>query len=225
MTEIEADLFDEQRRAWIRAHPAGNIQRRREQVLGQRIARRQRVLSGVGADPADDSVLPPLWSRKPAVGEAVAVGVAGVLAPLGWAAGWLLYRRVAAMVADGEIPAVPVAASLWAAVVTGVLSLALYSPGGSIASTLGGAWVVAQVPAAFAAAAVIAVADGWLAVSAGWWPPDSAAQPRDLAQELGFGPPAQDGSGSLAPVVWGAAVCLLGVAWTVAGVVASLASL
>ncbi|MBV8345983.1 MAG: hypothetical protein JOZ49_00145, partial [Mycolicibacterium sp.] len=102
MTTVDPDRYDDLRLVWLKDHQLTNIQKRRAQLLNQQIGKRKRRAAGAGADPADDNVIAALWTRKPTIPEAVVVGVAAVLAPIGWPLGLLLYRRTVGLI-DREL--------------------------------------------------------------------------------------------------------------------------
>src|SRR5260370_38967099 len=127
MTAPAVDRFDEMRRAWIAAHQgASTIQRRRAEVLGRKIRVRQRAVARAVPDPHDDALIPPLWLRiakSPASQmELVTVTLAALLAPLGWIGGRLL-KEVVTQLIPGPLPWFPIAASLLARPLRGLLSV------------------------------------------------------------------------------------------------------
>lgn len=220
MREVQPDYYDETRHAWLREHPFTNIQKRRAQLLNQQIGRRKRHAAGAGTDPADDNVIGPLWIRKPTPAEAVIIGAAAALAPLGWPLGVLIYRRTVNLI-SAELPSYPVAVLLWSAFGTGVLTVLLYWPNGSLLTTLAAPWLIAQIPAAFAAAAIYGILNGWLAVSAGWWPTQPPPMTSELARGLGLGHH-DTRTQSTRPILWGLTGCLLGAVWMIGGVIATI---
>lgn len=220
MRKVEPDCYDEARHGWLREHPFTNIQKRRAQLLNRQIGRRKRHTAGAGADPADDNVIGPLWIRKPTPAEAVIVGVAAALAPLGWPLGVLIYRRTVDLIST-DLPSYPIAVLLWSAFGTGVLTVLLYWPNGSLVTTLAAPWLIAQIPAAFATAGIYGILDGWLAVCAGWWPTQPPPMTSELARGLGLvddDTPAQ----SIRPILWGLTGCLAGAVWMIGGVITTI---
>ncbi|MBV8965411.1 MAG: hypothetical protein JO191_04455, partial [Mycobacteriaceae bacterium] len=185
-TRIGPDRFDDQRRAWIARH-AGifTIQQRRAELLGRQIRDRARAAAGARPNPYDDNVTHPLTSRRPATSEGFAelaiVAVALAVAPLGWAGGVLLYRWMVTFIPD-RLRAYPIPAMLWSAVGIGTLTAAPYTGGNSLRTALVAPWLLAQIPAAFMAAGVYGILNGWLAVdgSADWWPLAPPPPPVDL---------------------------------------------
>ena len=176
MTAPSHDRFDEMRRAWIAAHQgASTIPRRRAEVLGRTVRGRQRAIATAVPDPHDDAIIPPLWLRaanSPASQlELLGVLAAAVLAPLGWTAGWLL-KQVVTQLIPGILRAYPVAALLWAGAALGSLIIVLYHPAPTFGETVLTPWLCLQVAAAFVAAGLYGVAEGWLALpgSRQWWP-------------------------------------------------------
>ena len=218
------DQYDETRLTWLREHPHTNIQKRRAQLLNQQIKHRKRDTAGAGADPADDNVIPPLWSKdrgNPSATEAAAVAVAAVLAPIGWPLGLLLYRRTAAAISP-ELPSYPIAAMLWTAVTIGLLEILAYWPTGTLATTLACPWLLAQIPATFAAAGTYGILNGWLPTSTGWWPTQPPPPTSRLAQGLGLGGDQPDTTKTTRPALYGLAACLLGAIWMTGGVITAL---
>jgi hypothetical protein len=176
MTAPYHDRFDEMRRTWIATHQsASTIQRRRAELLGRKVRARQRAIATAVPDTHDDTVIPPLWLRaanSPASQlELVVILVAAVLAPLGWLAGWLL-KQVVTQLIPGILRAYPVAALLWAGAALGLLIIVLYDPAPTFGQTVLTPWLCAQLAAAFVAAGLYGVAEGWLALpeSQQWWP-------------------------------------------------------
>jgi hypothetical protein len=194
VTATPQDRFDEMRRAWIAAHQgASTIQRRRAELLGRKVRARQRAIATAVPDPHDDTVIPPLWLRaanSPASQlELLVVLAAAVLAPLGWLAGWLL-KQVVTQLIPGILRAYPVAALLWAGAPLGFLIIALYDPAPTFGQTVFTPWLCTQLAAAFVAAGLYGVAEGWLALpeSRQWWPltpPQRPITAEDAAAILG----------------------------------------
>lgn len=189
---MPADVFDEERRAWI-AGRAGiwMFQKRRAEILGKRIRARGRAKVGARPDPHDDQVTPPLIFRTSSTTTgALETGLAAALvaaAPIGWPAGRMLYTVIISLIPE-RLQAYPIAALIWAAVLTGAPLPLLYDPNPSLASTLLIPWLLAQIPATFAASAAYGVLEGWLAIdgSSDWWPLTPAQ--RDVDDVLILGP-------------------------------------
>lgn len=189
---MPAEVFDEERRAWIAAR-AGiwMFQKRRAELLGKRIRARSRAKVGARPDPHDDQVTPPLIFRTSSTTTgALETGVVAVLAaaaPIGWPAGRMLYSLIIGLIPE-RLQAYPIAALLWAAIISGAPLPLLYDPNPSLTSTLFIPWLLAQIPATFAAAAAYGVLEGWLAIdgSSDWWPLTPAQ--RDVDDTLILGP-------------------------------------
>ena len=238
------DRFDEARRAWIARH-AGifTIQKRRAEILNRQIRDRARQAAGARPNPHEDTVTHPLTARRAdtvdGAVELAVVGVALLLAPLGWLLGHLLYRWIVTLIPE-RLRAYPVPAPLWTAVGIGVLTAALYQPGDEVATALLAPWLLAQIPATFLAAGLYGILNGWLAVdgSLDWWPLAPPPPPVDLDIPLGpddltapgvfahldpqpaggWAPPRAAPSPqrrpSAAPTVVALALCSTGIAWT-----------
>lgn len=187
---MPADIFDDQRRAWINAHAGIFVfQRRRAEQLGKRLRARARERTGVRPDPHDDDVRPGVLFRKaPETGwwEKAIVLTAAVAAPIGWPLGRLAYGRIVRLIPE-TLRAYPIPALVWAAVVCGAPLVLFYDPAPSLWSTLLVPWMLAQIPATFLAAGIYGVLEGWLAVdgSSHWWPMAPAAQEVDDLLFLG----------------------------------------
>ncbi|ETZ66997.1 hypothetical protein L841_3121 [Mycobacterium sp. MAC_080597_8934] len=187
---MPADVFDDQRRAWIAAHAGIFVfQKRRAELLGKRLRARTRARTGVRPDPHDDDVRPGILFRKAAdTGwwEKTILATAAVAAPLGWPLGRLVYARITTLIPE-KLRAYPIPAMVWAAVLSGTPLVFFYDPAPSIWSSLIIPWVLAQLPATFLAAGVYGVLEGWLAVdgSSHWWPMAPAAQEVDDLLFLG----------------------------------------
>ncbi|KDE97174.1 hypothetical protein Y900_028285 [Mycolicibacterium aromaticivorans JS19b1 = JCM 16368] len=196
------DRFDEVRRRWIALHQHTFIfQKRRAELLAQQIRIRAEILTGARVDPADDNVIHPLWMRPnktpyAALDFAIAV-VAAVLAPIGWPAGRAVYKGFIQLIPH-TLRSYPIAAFMWAAVVTGLPMVLLYYPDTTLAQTVLLPWVLGQLPATALAAGVYGILEGWLAVdgSRDWWPMrppaatesvDFGLQPDDLTAPGIFG--------------------------------------
>jgi hypothetical protein len=194
MTAPSHDRFDEARRAWITAHHGwSTIQRRRAELLGRTVRARQRAIATAVPDPHDDTIIPPLWLRaanSPASQlELLGVLAAAILAPLGWIAGWVL-KQVVTQLIPGILRAYPVAALLWAGTALGLPIIVLYDPAPTFGQTVLTPWLSAQLAAAFVAAGLYGVAEGWLALpgSRQWWPltpPQRPITAEDAAAILG----------------------------------------
>ncbi|MBV9514296.1 MAG: hypothetical protein JO280_09700, partial [Mycobacteriaceae bacterium] len=100
--------------------------------------------------------------------------------------GVLLYRWMVTFIPD-RLRAYPIPAMLWSAVGIGTLTAAPYTGGNSLRTALVAPWLLAQIPAAFMAAGVYGILNGWLAVdgSADWWPLAPPPPPVDLQIPLG----------------------------------------
>lgn len=187
---MPADVFDDQRRAWIATHAGIFVfQKRRAELLGKRLRARARERTGVRPDPHDDDVRPGILFRKPAdTGwwEKTIVIAAAIAAPIGWPVGRLSYLRIVQLIPD-TLRAYPIPAMIWAGVVSGAPLVLFYDPAPSLWSALLVPWLLAQVPASFLAAGVYGVLEGWLAVdgSSHWWPMAPAAQEIDDLLFLG----------------------------------------
>jgi hypothetical protein len=176
VTTASQDRFDEMRRAWIAAHQGtSTIQRRRAELLGRKVRARQRAIATAVPDPHDDTIIPPLWLRaanSPASQlELLGVLAAAILAALGWIVRSLLKQAVTQLI-PGILRAYPIAALLWAGAALGLLIIVLYDPAPTFGQTVFTPWLCAQLAAAFVAAGLYGVAEGWLALpeSQQWWP-------------------------------------------------------
>jgi hypothetical protein len=174
------DRFDEVRREWIAYHQGwSTIQRRRAEQLGRLVRKRQRVRTAAVPDPHDDTVIAPLWlraSRSPgAQVEFGIVALAALVAPIGWPAGYAVYRGIVRLI-PRTLRAFPIAALLWTGALLGALAVAAYEltydPAGSFGQIVVLPWLCLQVAAVPVVAGIYAIADGWLAVpgSDQWWP-------------------------------------------------------
>jgi hypothetical protein len=194
MTTPPVDRFDEIRRAWIAAHHGSStIQRRRAEALGRKIRARQRAVATAVPDPHDDTVIPPLWLRtakSPASQiELLAVTIAVLVLPLGWAGGCLL-KDVVTHLIPGCLRGFPIAALLWSGVMLELLIVLVYNPAPTLGQVLLSPWLCLQVAAVPTVAGVYGVAEGWLAVSGScqWWPltpPQRPLSAADAAAILG----------------------------------------
>ncbi|WP_175611297.1 hypothetical protein [Mycobacterium sp. SP-6446] len=242
---MPSDRFDEIRREWIARH-AGvfTIQKRRAEILDRRIRDRHRKLAGARPDPYNDNVIKPLPARRvdtiEGYVEVMVVAASVLLAPIGWPAGILLYRRVIGFIPH-RLRSYPLAALLWAGVGLGALTLCLYQHGNSLGSAFVTPWLIAQIPATFLAAGIYGILNGWLAVDGAtdWWPvtprpvlpdvdypmgPDDMTGPgifyqHDLDAGEQLTPIAPDLARSQArspmPVITGLVLSALGVVWTI----------
>lgn len=249
LSEIQPDRFDDVRREWIARHAGvSTIQKRRAEILNRRIRDRHRKLAGARPSPYDDCVINPLPTRRvDSVGgyvEATIVGVAALLAPIGWPTGIALYQHIL-----GRIPyrlrSYPVPALLWTSVGLGALTLCLYQHGTGLSTALLAPWLTAQIPATFLSAGIYGILNGWLAVdgATAWWPLAPRPAPADLdypmgpddmtgpgifyGQDLDAGeqpgpiPPhsAPPPAHSTAPIVAALIMSILGIAWTIGTVI------
>lgn len=172
---MPADIFDDQRRAWIAAHAGIFVfQKRRAELLAKKIRARTRSHVGARPDPHDDVVaLPlPMRSATSASGsfEVALVLTCAAIAPLGWLAGKLAYGLIVTLIPE-RLRAYPIPALLWGAALA-ALPLPFYNPSPSLWGELIIPWLLTQLPATLLTAAVCGVLEGWLAVegSSDWWP-------------------------------------------------------
>lgn len=189
---MSAEVFDEERRAWIAGH-AGvwMFQKRRAELLGKRLRARRRAKVGARPDPHDDQVTPPLLFRTAststgALESGIATAVA-VVAPIGWPLGRLASTWIAKLIPE-QLQSYPIVALAWAAVISGAPLPLLYNPNPTLTSAVLVPWLLAQVPATFASAAAYGVLEGWLAIDGAsqWWPLTPAQ--RDIDDRLLLGP-------------------------------------
>jgi hypothetical protein len=244
------DRFDDVRREWIARH-AGifTIQKRRAEVLNRQIRDRTRRVAGARPNPHDDNVIHPLLTRRPTTAgdvlELSLVLAALVLAPVGWALGYLLYGGICRYIPN-RLRSYPIPALLWTSVGIGVLTALLYQPGDGLGTALAAPWLIAQIPATFLTAGLYGILNGWLAVdgSADWWPLTPPPAPVDL--DIPLGPddltapgvfarhdvatgeeptPVQRGQRvSVLPLAAALTITGMGVTWTVAMVLAGVES-
>lgn len=175
---VPPDRFDETRRKWIARYQRTFIfQKRRAEILARQIRDRAAENSGARVDPADDDVIHPFLMRshqtKYGALDAIIVGTAAFLAPIGWPLGRAVYKLTVQQTDDEKIlRSYPIAAFMWAAVVIGLPMALLYSPTDSIIGTLLVPYLFAQIPATALAAGVYGILEGWLAVDGArdWWP-------------------------------------------------------
>ncbi|WP_122447350.1 hypothetical protein, partial [Mycobacterium pseudokansasii] len=173
---MPANIFDDQRRAWIAVHAGVFLfQKRRAELLAKTIRARTRAQVGARPDPHDDQITPPLIFRSTSTTtgsyEAALVAVCALLAPLGWAAGKAAYLALVTLIPE-RLRAYPIPALFWSAAASATPLVLFYDPAPGLTDTLVLPWLLAQLPAAFAAAALYGLAEGWLAVdgSSDWWP-------------------------------------------------------
>jgi hypothetical protein len=186
---VPADRFDQIRRSWIARHQGAFLfQKRRAEILAQQIRDRAGEDSGAGPDPADDNVIDRFWMRplntRNAALEALVIGTAALLAPVGWPLGIGIYRVIVQLIPD-EIRSYPIAALMWASVVIGLPMVLFYEPGDSLVTTVAAPYLFAQIPAAALAAGMYGILEGWLAVagSRDWWP----MRPPPASEVIDFG--------------------------------------
>lgn len=189
---MPAEVFDEQRRAWIAGHAGIFLfQKRRAELLGKKLRSQARARAGARPDPHDDQVTPALMFRSPSKStgglETVVVAVCAAAAPLGWSLGRAVYSCILRVIPE-KLRAYPIPALLCAGVLCGMPLPVLYEPSGSLSSVLVVPWLIAQIPATFLAAAVYGIVEGWLAVdgSTDWWPLTPVAA--DVDDDLILGP-------------------------------------
>jgi hypothetical protein len=199
---VPPDKYDELRLSWIKRHKyVFTFQDRRAQILARQIRDRDTERSGARVDPSDDDVLYPvlmLQRRNP--WDAVLIGVAGILAPIGWIAARIIYKKTIQLILS-ELRAYPIAAYAWSAVGAGLLPLWVYEPTHWAATTIPEAlwsmmwtvlpaWLVAQIPAAPLIASIYGILEGWLAIdgSRELWPKLPPRQLNDII-DFGFGEP------------------------------------
>jgi len=190
---VPADKYDEIRRKWIDRHKyIFTFQDRRAQILARQIPDRDTERSGARVDPAaDDVIYPFLFFQGRTAWDVVVIGLAAILAPVGWIAGRIIYKAVVQLI-PSQLRSYPIAALAWSAVPVGVALLLLYQPrtdGGLVDSliwTVLVPWLVAQVPAAPLAASVYGILEGWLAIpgSRDLWP---MRPPPQLDDDVDFG--------------------------------------
>ncbi len=173
---MPAEVFDEQRRAWIAAHAGIFLfQKRRAELLGKKIRARAHAQIGARPDPHDDHVTPPLAFRTPSTStggmETALAAICTVAAPVGWPLGRVLYHCILTLIPE-KLRAYPIPALIWTAVLCGAPLPVLFDPSTTLWSTLVTPWLLAQIPATFLAAGICGILEGWLAVdgSTDWWP-------------------------------------------------------
>ncbi|WP_179475906.1 hypothetical protein [Mycolicibacterium vinylchloridicum] len=211
-----ADRFDEIRRKWIALHQHTFIfQKRRAEILARQMRIRAGKLTSAREDPADDDVIHHLLARPIktpyAALDFAIVAVAAVLAPIGWPAGRAIYKGCVQLIPD-TLRSYPVAAFMWASVVTGLPLVLLYAPDTTLAQTVLLPWVLGQLPATALAAGIYGILEGWLAVdgSRDWWPMrppaptemvDFGLQARDLTMPGIFGTQPTPPVGERSPII------------------------
>ncbi|ASX03557.1 hypothetical protein [Mycobacterium intracellulare] len=191
MRHIAPDRYDELRREWIAEHTGiWNMQKRRAELLNRQIRKRVRMAAAARPNPHDDNVIHPHWARNGStvdiIVERIVVGLCALLSPVGWLAGRLLYHYLVQFI-PGRLRAYPIPALLTAAAVIGTLTALLYSPDDTLIGTIVPPYVLAQIPATFAAAGIYGILNGWLAIdgSASWWPRTPPPLPVDLTIPMG----------------------------------------
>lgn len=195
---LPPDRFDDIRREWIAHHQGwSTVQRRRAENLGRIVRKRQRIRTSAVPDPHDDTRIDPLWMRaaksRPARVELTVVGLAAVVAPIGWAAGWALKTALVRLIPQ-TLRGFPVAAMLWAGVGLGALTVLIsqlvYDPAGSFGQVVVLPWWCLQLVMVPIVTGIYGIAEGWLAVEGSnqWWPLTPVKKPitaEDAAAILG----------------------------------------
>jgi hypothetical protein len=177
---LPLDRFEDIRREWIAFRQGDSlIQRRRAEVLGRVVRKRQRIRTAAVPDPHDDTVLPRLMFR-PAKSlfsqfERALVLIAALIAPIGWPAGWALKTIITSQIPH-TLRGFPIAATLWSGAALGLLTVLVYQlaydPAGSFGQIVVLPWVCVQLAAIPTIAGIYGLAEGWLAVEGSdqWWP-------------------------------------------------------
>src|SRR5271163_3234623 len=111
---LPPDRFEDTRREWIAFRQGDSlIQRRRAEVLGRRVRKRQRIRTVAVPDPHDDTVLPRLMFRQAkslfSQLERSLVFIAALVAPIGWPLGVALKTAVVQQIPHA-LRAFPIAA-------------------------------------------------------------------------------------------------------------------
>lgn len=195
---LPADCSDNIRREWIAYHQGwSTIQRRRAEELGRIVRKRQRIRTSAVPDPHDDTRIDPLWMRaaksRAARAEVVFVVAAAIIAPIGWAAGWVL-KAVLVRQISPTMRGFPVAAMLWGGAALGALAVVVsqlvYDPAGSFGQVAVVPWLCVQVATIPTVAGIYGIAEGWLAVEGSdqWYPLTPVKKPvtaEDAAAVLG----------------------------------------
>jgi hypothetical protein len=203
---VPADKYDEIRRKRIARYKSiFAFQNKRAQALARQIRDRDTERSGARVDPADDDVMDPFIARKNSVFDSIIVGTPAVLAPIGWPAGYLIYKVIVELI-PAQLRSYPIALLAWAAVGVGLPIPLLYDPNATVIPVNSGnwllsvmvhalnavllPWLLAQVPAALASAAVYGVLEGWLAIPGArdWLPGKAPTQHVEDNIDYGFGP-------------------------------------
>jgi hypothetical protein len=177
---LPPDRFDDIRREWIAFRQGDSlIQRRRAEVLGRVVRKRQRIRTAAVPDPHDDTVLPPLMFRQAkslfSHFERALVLLAALVAPIGWPTGWALKTFIAKQIPH-TLRGFPIAALLWSGAALGMLTIVVYQltydSAGSFGQIVVLPWVCVQLAAVPCVAGVYGIAEGWLAVEGSdqWWP-------------------------------------------------------
>ncbi|MGO9158747.1 hypothetical protein [Mycobacterium sp.] len=196
--DLPPDRFDDVRREWIAYYQSwSTIQRCRAEELGRIVRKRQRIRTSAVPDPHDDTRTDPLWMRaaksRAARAEVAFVVAAAVVAPIGWAAGWVL-KAVLVRLIPQTLRGFPVAAMLWAGAAFGALTVLIsqlvYDPAGSFGQVAVLPWLCLQLVMIPTVAGIYGIAEGWLAVDGSdqWWPLTPTKKPitaEDAAAILG----------------------------------------
>jgi hypothetical protein len=177
---LPSDRFDDIRREWIAFRQGDSlIQRRRAEMLGRVVRKRQRIRTAAVPDPHDDTVFPRLMFRQAkslfSQFERALVLLAALIAPIGWPAGWALKTVISEQIPH-TLRGFPIAAMLWSGAALGLLTIVVsqlaYDPAGSFGQIVVLPWVCMQLAAVPTAAGMYGIAEGWLAVEGSdqWWP-------------------------------------------------------
>jgi hypothetical protein len=177
---LPPDRFEDIRREWIAFRQGDSlIQRRRAEVLGRVVRKRQRIRTAAVPDPHDDTVLPRLMFRQAkslfSQFERALVLIAALIAPIGWPAGWALKTIITNQIPH-TLRGFPIAATLWSGAALGLLTVLVYQlaydPAGSFGQIVVLPWVCVQLAAIPTVAGIYGIAEGWLAVEGSdqWWP-------------------------------------------------------
>jgi hypothetical protein len=188
---LSPDRFDDLRREWIAFRQGDSlIQRRRAELLGRIVRKRQRIQTVAVPDPHDDTVLPwILWRQAKSrfsKFEVFLVMVVGALIPVGWPAGWLLKSAITALIPD-TLRGYPIAALVWSGTGLGVVTILVYQmaydPAGSFGQIAVLPWGTIQLSSIPLVAGVYGILEGWLAVDGSdqWWPLTPVKQPLTAA--------------------------------------------
>jgi hypothetical protein len=177
---LPPDRFDDIRREWIAFRQGDSlIQRRRAEVLGRVVRKRQRIRTAAVPDPHDDTVLPRFMFRQAkslfSQFERALVLIAALIAPIGWPAGWALKTVITTQIPH-TLRGFPIAATLWSGAGLGMLTVLVYQlgydPAGSFGQIVVLPWACVQLAAIPTVAGIYGIAEGWLAVEGSdqWWP-------------------------------------------------------